>query len=123
MAEHIKLIDVLDKRDILSNDVRRRQITFRECPYCVTDLRTNTEVLNHMDAEHRRCIFQCMYCYYRSNEMDYMVCHYEKLHAREHKHILVLGENRYFDEKDFEVLKEGDQYLPKFKCREYIKPC
>lgn len=118
MAQHMKLIDVLDANGVLSNERRKNHyIKFRDCPYCGIGLKSNLGVTQHIEEEHRRSIFQCMHCFYRTIEMDNMVLHCEQFHACKRRELLVCDRKREFEDRDKEILDEGlHQYLQHFKC-------
>lgn len=117
MVDHIKFMDVLDANGWLTNSVRSDQIKFRECPYCPAEFGSNCEISDHIEDQHRRSIFQCAYCYYRTIEMDCIVMHYNQFHTDEHPEILMTGDSREFGQKEQEVLGEGEQYVDLFECR------
>lgn len=117
MVDHIKLMDVFTEHGMLTNEVRCNQIKFRECPYCPTEAGSNPETTWHIE-EHRRSIFQCAYCFYRTIEMDCMVLHYSQNHATERREILMTADAREFGQKEEEALAEGEQYVEQFQCRE-----
>lgn len=123
MEQHLKLIDVLKDNNRLTNEIRSEYIKFRECPYCIADLPSNFAVIDHIEEEHRRSIFQCKYCFYRTNEMDNIILHHQSFHDDEKSDILVIDDNRNreYEDKDKEILEQGcDQYVKKFKCGKKI---
>lgn len=123
MEQHLKLMDVLKDNDRLSNKIRCEHIKFRECPYCIADLPSNFAVIDHIEEEHRRSIFQCKYCFYRTIEMDNMILHHQSFHDDKKPDVLVLdaNRNREYEDKDKEILEQGcDQYVETFECGEKI---
>lgn len=108
----------------LNRTLRERLIKFRECPYCDFQAKADTQFVNHMNEEHRKSIFQCGHCFYRSIEMDNMVLHNQEHHLNVtdpslpgRNEILVCCEKREFDQHNEEVLGElSDQYVQKIKC-------
>lgn len=117
MNDHMKLIDVLQNNGDLSNEMRRKNIKFRECPYCKAELRSNDEVSRHIETEHRRSLLQCKHCYYRANEMDNIVLHHENCHAEQSREVLLIDGKREFEDEDKAILQDGfDLYVKQFKC-------
>lgn len=119
MEQHINLIDVLDKNKLLKNETRREKyVKFRECPYCETTSKSNQAVTIHMEEEHRRSIFQCKYCFYRTIETDNFVLHYDQFHPGKNREILLCGDGkREFEDSDGLILTEGcELYVKKIKC-------
>lgn len=123
MVEHLKLIDILQKNKMLTNEIRSEQNKFRECPYCIIDRHRDYHVTAHIETEHRRSIFQCSFCYYRSIEIENIFLHYNEFHANEPKEILLCGEQREFEhDNGNDILWEGEQYIEQFKCGKTCLP-
>lgn len=116
MVDHIKLMDVFQQKGWLTTTVRQNQIKFRECPYCPVEFGSNCEVTSHIEEEHRRSIFQCAHCFYRTIEMDNIVLHYQQFHENGNAEILLTGDWRAFEERDNEILIEGGQYFRQIEC-------
>lgn len=98
MTEHMKFIDCALTNEIIKN----QHMKFRDCPYCGIGLKSNLGVIQHIEEEHRRSIFQCMHCFYRTIEMDNMVLHYEEFHACQRLELLVCDGKREFEDRDMD---------------------
>lgn len=116
MIDHIKLIDTFQANKMLTTTIRNNQIKFRECPYCPAAMKSHYGVTWHIEEEHRRSIFQCMHCFYRTIEIDSIVLHYNEFHANERREVLMTGEQREFKEKDARILEGGGQYIDGIQC-------
>lgn len=117
MQKHIDMFDVLKKFGILQKSVRDEQIGFRECSYCSKTSKSDNEYNHHMGIEHVGCILQCAHCFYRCNEMDNIVLHYEAFHKDEKRKVLLLNEKREFGYSNKEVLESNcAQYVKKIQC-------
>lgn len=117
MAQHLKLIEVLQTKNLLNNEYRAELIKYRECAYCPFEAKKNSQLSRHMDMEHRRNTFQCTHCFYRTIEMDNMVFHMSKYHANANREILLYGTHREFQESDAETLIDGSlQYIAEIPC-------
>lgn len=121
MVEHLKLIDILSQKKWLSNETRSKHIQFRECPYCDTGSKANYQVTAHIESEHRRCIFQCAFCYFRSVEIDGIVLHYDIFHHEEVQEVLVCGENCEYEYTLDDIFWECEQqYFQKINCGKFF---
>lgn len=72
-----------------------------------------------MEEEHRRSIFQCAFCFYRTIEMDNMALHMQSCHPHSgSKQILLCGDVREFSQQDEEELMEQDRetHVKKMEC-------
>lgn len=122
MFQHMKLIDVLNKKissnsGSLAKRLLQKFNKFLECPYCPTTLRSHVQITNHIEEEHRRSILQCMFCNYRTIEMDNIALHYGQYHAEEKQEVLISDGRRELKDQDEEMLSYGHyQYVKKIKC-------
>lgn len=117
MGVHGQLIDFFQKKGSLEKNMRDKLIMYRECPYCCFTAKADHQVLRHMEEDHRRSIFQCAMCYYRTIEMDNMVLHMQKYHPDATKEVLLCGETREFLEQDEEILQQDcENYDKKIQC-------
>lgn len=113
------MFDAIQKNSphLINKVLRDKNIGFRECSYCNKESNSNHEVNAHMELDHRQCAFQCMHCFYRCNEMDYIVLHYETFHKDKPCEILLCNEKREFEFKDLELLQNDcAEYIKKFTC-------
>lgn len=70
-----------------------------------------------MEEDHRRCIFQCAFCFFRTIEMDNVIVHMEKYHSDKKKVVLLCGESREFLEQDEEILQQDcENFVTKIRC-------
>lgn len=123
MKKHLQLIDYLDKRaGGLGKALREKYIKFRECPYCGYEAKADHDVIIHMEEEHRRSIFQCSLCFYRSIEMDNLVMHMQICHAASGRNeIYVCGDVREFEQQDEDILEQDiDANVTKIVCGQGI---
>lgn len=117
MNVHCQLIDYFKQRDSLEKLTRNKLIKFRECPYCHFEAKADHQMLRHMEEEHRRSIFQCANCFYRTIEMDNMVLHMQSYHPGAKKEILLCGDTREFLQQDEEILSQDcDSYVKRIEC-------
>lgn len=93
LMDHCAHIDIgVEKKDPI--DIHKKS---RNCPYCyLGPFKTVHDLLFHMETIHSSCTYQCSHCYYRCNEMDSIVLHYEKFHPREETNIYVVNNERKF---------------------------
>lgn len=121
IIDHLKLIDTLQVKNMLTNEIRMEQNKYRECPYCIINRHKDHQITAHIETEHRRSIFQCVFCYYRTIEIENIVSHHNEFHANEPKEVLLCGEQREFEhDNGKEILWEGEQYMEKFKCGKIV---
>lgn len=119
MAVHGQMIDFFQEKGggSLEKNVRDKLIMYRECPYCSFTAKADHQVLRHMEEDHRRSIFQCAMCYYRTIEMDNMVLHMQNYHPNATKEVLLCGEVCEFLEQDEEILQQDcENYVKKILC-------
>lgn len=118
MAIHLQLIEYFKQKNCLFKGNRDRLIKFRECPYCGFEAKADHEMIRHMDEEHRRGIFQCPSCFYRTMEMDTVVRHIEHFHPNDRpKQIFLCGNTRDFSQQDEEIMyQDCDVYVQKIVC-------
>lgn len=118
MGIHLQLIAYFQSKGYLNTWTRSRLIKFRECGYCGYEAKADHEVIRHMEEEHRRSIFQCALCFYRTIEMDNMVVHMRKFHATSGRtEILLCGETREFEQQDDELLEQDcETHVDKIRC-------
>jgi hypothetical protein len=115
MSAHGQVIDYFQKKDNLQKNTRDSLIKYRECPYCPFTAKADHQVVRHMEEEHRRSIFQCAICYYRTIEMDNMVLHMQKFHPNK-KEILLCGETCEFLQQDEEIMLQDCENVKKIQC-------
>lgn len=106
MAVHGQLIDFFKKKGALEKHVRDNLIRYRECPYCPFTAKADHQMVRHMEEDHRRSIFQCAMCHYRTIEMDNLVLHMQNHHPNATKEVLLCGETREFVQQDEEILDQ-----------------
>lgn len=117
MAVHCQVIDHFKERDSLEKLTRDKLIKFRECPYCGFEAKADHQMLRHMEEDHRRSIFQCTLCFYRTIETDNMVLHMQSCHPDATKKIMMCGDVREFLQQDEEILSQDcDNYVKKIQC-------
>lgn len=63
-----------------SNYVSTDQSSWLECSYCEEVLGSCQLVVDHVNAEHGTCTFQCEFCFYRSASVALMRVHFRKYH-------------------------------------------
>lgn len=113
MNAHLQLFGHFQSID---KTIRDRLIKFRMCSYCEFQAKSDQQFIWHMEDEHRRSIFQCTNCFYRSIECDNIVSHM-KIHHPENFEILLCGEQRCFEQHDKEILKQDrDDFVEKIRC-------
>lgn len=78
IQSHEALISALDRENELASVVRDIQTRCRECPYC--PLNETSEIVDHIENDHKQSILQCGNCFYRSIELENIVLHTEKYH-------------------------------------------
>lgn len=118
MKVHFQLIDYFKDKQILDKSIRDKLIKFRDCPYCSYEARANHDMIRHMEEEHRRSIFQCAVCYYRTIEIDNMVLHMKNYHpASDRNEIYLCGKTREFEQQDDEILDQDVEInVKKIQC-------
>lgn len=116
MKIHLQYIDYLKNHDRLTKLNRSQHVKFRECPYCSYAARANHEVIRHMEEEHRRSIFQCSLCFYRTIEMDNMALHMKLCHSG-HSQVYLCGDVCEFEQQDEDVLEQDIEVnVAKIRC-------
>lgn len=129
MDQHLNVIEVCASMMKIQNKplfrtMRNELIKFRGCPYCGEEFKSNHSHHEHMEEVHRRSIFQCAHCFYRTIEMDNIVLHYEKYHTNERCEVLMYGDIREYGEGDDESHDTlCDQNVPKIKCSQGKDGC
>lgn len=117
IEKHFDLLDVLTVNNFITKEIRERHNSFRECPYCGKFSKSNYEFNIHIDESHRSSAFQCYHCFYRTNEMDNIVIHYEKFHNDKSRMVLLCNERREVEDKDYDLLENYcGQNIKKFAC-------
>lgn len=122
MDKHINVINVFAsmmkvQNETLVRQTRKELVKFRGCPYCNEEFNSNHSHHEHMEEVHRRSIFQCAYCFYRTIEMDNIVLHYEKYHTNERFEVLMYGEIREYGQGDEESHRAlCNQNVHKIRC-------
>lgn len=108
MMKHLDIIDVLTKHGMIKKDEGRMHIGFRECAYCYAEAQSNLGFCQHMDITHRTSAYQCIHCFYRTNEMDNIVLHYETFHndksPEEFGRVLLCNEQQEIEDKDYDLI-------------------
>ncbi|XP_031636434.1 uncharacterized protein LOC116349232 isoform X2 [Contarinia nasturtii] len=119
MKMHINWIDVLTKKlgKNFTKNLRDKYIGFRDCSYCGEISKSDIYFLQHMNERHRFSAFQCSYCFYRTNELDNVVLHYERLHKDKDANVLLCSEQREMEDKDYDLLENDcTENIKKFMC-------
>lgn len=116
MEMHDQVIDHFKYKNFLDNQIRDKLIKFRECAYCHYASKANYQLIEHMENVHRRCIFQCPQCFYRTIEVDNMLLHQKTYHPTDENVILLCGEKRAFQKQDVEILEKAEQHVKKIIC-------
>lgn len=116
MNSHHQLIGYFERQHLLDKSTRDRLIKFRQCSYCEFQAKADQQIIWHMEEEHRRSIFQCANCFYRTIEIDNMVLHMQIYHPGNDE-ILLCSESRGFDQQDQEILEQDcGAYVKKIRC-------
>lgn len=118
MKMHLQVLDYFQKHNALRKCHREKIIKFRECPYCGYEAKTNQDIIIHMEEEHRRAIFQCSLCFYRTIEIDNLILHMNSYHtASGRKDIYVCGDQRQFEQQDEDILEQDiESNVAKIVC-------
>lgn len=114
---HDQVIDYFEKENFFDNNQTRDKLNkFRECAYCNYKSKANHQLIEHMEKMHRRCIFQCSNCFYRTIEVDNILLHQKTYHPTGENAILLCGEKREFHQQDEDILGKADQNVMKIRC-------
>lgn len=116
MEMHVQVIDYYQRESLLDSKTHQKLIKFRECVYCGQKSISNDQFLEHTESKHRRCIFKCPHCVYRSIEVDNVLLHRNTNHLFSDKAILLCGLPRGLDQVDKDVLKNAEQNVKKIRC-------
>lgn len=117
MGVHIQLMEYFNQQGCLPK-ANRDFIKFRDCPYCCFEARADHQVIRHMEEEHRRSIFQCSSCFYRTIEMDNMLLHMKDYHPTNgREQVFLCGDAREFSDQDHEIIDQDcANHVKKISC-------
>lgn len=117
MEAHEKFFAYYTENRFISAETCKNLKKFRECAYCGLKAEANTQLIDHVENVHGRCIYQCQRCFYRCIEIDNMLLHQKTYHPTSSKAILLCGKNvREFQQRDENILMNAKRYVNKILC-------